>query len=95
MIENEHPRNGATTRQGFGEVYRTQDGGKTWAKMSGDFNVSPKGPYYFSQIFVDPKNDKRIYVTQDTFFKTFVQSARIANRIGWSLNGPTPRAIRP
>jgi photosystem II stability/assembly factor-like uncharacterized protein len=68
VIENENPRNGAATRQGFGEVYRTQNGGKTWAKMSGDFNVSPKGPYYFSQIFVDPGNDKRIYVTQDNFF---------------------------
>ncbi|MGH9888411.1 MAG: VPS10 domain-containing protein, partial [bacterium] len=52
VIENENPRNGATTRQGYGEVYRTQDGGKTWTRMSGTFNVSPKGPYYFSQIFV-------------------------------------------
>lgn len=51
-----------------GEVYRTDDGGQTWKKMSADdYNVSPKGPYYFSQIFVDPANDQNIFVTQDGF----------------------------
>jgi hypothetical protein len=34
-------------------------------------------------------------VTLDVGGKTFVQSARIANRIGWSLTGPTPRVIPP
>ena len=32
-----------------------------------DYNVSPKGPYYFSQIFVDPGNDKHVLVTQDGY----------------------------
>lgn len=47
-----------------GEVYRTEDGGKTWAKMNSiEDNVSNKGPYYFSQIRVDPNDDKKIFVT--------------------------------
>ena len=32
-----------------------------------DYNVSPKGPYYFSQIRVDPGNDQHVLVTQDGF----------------------------
>jgi hypothetical protein len=68
VIENENPVDGVTSRGGFGEVYRTQNGGRAWTQVSGDFNVSPKGPYYFSQIFVNPKNDQSIYVTQDGIF---------------------------
>ena len=47
-----------------GEVYRTADGGASWTKMNaaGD-NVSSKGPYYFSQIRVDPNDDHKLYVT--------------------------------
>ena len=76
VIENENPRAGAppprrparrATTIG-GEVYRTDDGGQTWKKMNADdFNVSPKGPYYFSQIRVDPGNDQHICVTQDGY----------------------------
>jgi photosystem II stability/assembly factor-like uncharacterized protein len=51
-----------------GEVYRTANGGQTWTKQSADdYNVSPKGPYYFSQIFVDPNNEQNLFVTQDGF----------------------------
>ncbi len=51
-----------------GEVYRTDNGGQDWKKMNADdYNVSPKGPYYFSQIRVDPANDLNIFVTQDGF----------------------------
>ena len=51
-----------------GEVYRAEDGGQVWKKMNADnYNVSPKGPYYFSQIRVDPSNDLNIFVTQDGF----------------------------
>lgn len=47
-----------------GEVYRTDDGGKTWVKMNSvEDNVSSKGPFYFSQIRVDPNDDKKIFVT--------------------------------
>ena len=49
-----------------GEVYRTTNAGETWTKTSpDDYDVSPKGAYYFSQIRVNPGNDQDIYVTQD------------------------------
>ena len=74
VIENANARpgapptaNGGVTTMG-GEVYRTADAGQTWAKMNADdFNVSPKGPYYFSQIRVDPNNEQHILVTQDGY----------------------------
>ena len=41
-----------------GGVYRTDDAGATWRKMS---SVNPR-PMYFSQIRIDPQSDARIYV---------------------------------
>jgi len=38
-------------------VYRSEDGGKTWTQMSG----CNDRPMYFSQIRVDPADDKKIY----------------------------------
>ena len=49
-------------------MYRTDDGGAKWTKMNADdYNVSPKGPYYFSQIRVNPGNEKELFVTQDGY----------------------------
>lgn len=39
-------------------VYRTDDGGASWRKLS---DVNPR-PMYFSQIRIDPETDSRIYV---------------------------------
>ena len=47
-----------------GEVYRTDDGGKTWQKMnSAKDDVSRKTGYAFNQIRVDPDNPERIFIT--------------------------------
>ena len=46
----EHPKQGG--------VYRSEDGGGTWNKVS---STNPR-PMYFSQIRIDPADDKRIYV---------------------------------
>src|SRR5262249_8627431 len=72
VIENDNPR-GNTRPTGVvdivgGEVYRTANAGASWTKMNADdYDVSPKGPYYFSQIRVDPNNERNIFVTQDGF----------------------------
>jgi photosystem II stability/assembly factor-like uncharacterized protein len=41
-----------------GGVFRSDDGGETWTRTS---PLNPR-PFYFSQIRVDPANDKRVYV---------------------------------
>jgi photosystem II stability/assembly factor-like uncharacterized protein len=41
-----------------GGVFRTDDAGATWTRQS---KLDPR-PFYFSQIRVDPTNDKRVYV---------------------------------
>jgi len=47
LIENAH-----------GGVFRSEDKGETWTKMS---DTDPRGSYY-SQIRIDPNNDQRIWV---------------------------------
>ena len=47
----------------FGEVYRTDDAGRTWRRVSPpEINLSEKAPYSFNQIRIDPTDDKKIYV---------------------------------
>ena len=38
-------------------LYRSSDGGKTWAQMN---NINTR-PFYYSNVFVDPKNPDRVY----------------------------------
>jgi photosystem II stability/assembly factor-like uncharacterized protein len=46
-----------------GEVYRSDDAGKTWEKMnSAQDDVSGKAAYSFNQIRVDPNDDRKVYV---------------------------------
>ena len=45
-------------RSRAGGVFRTDDGGDTWTRMS---DMTPRS-FYFSQIRVDPADDKRVYV---------------------------------
>jgi photosystem II stability/assembly factor-like uncharacterized protein len=51
---------------GEGGVYRTEDAGETWTKMN---SLNPR-PMYYSHIFIDPTNDKRVYVLAVTYFKS-------------------------
>jgi photosystem II stability/assembly factor-like uncharacterized protein len=44
--------------QNYGGVYKSTDGGETWARVN---SVNPR-PMYFSQIRVDPTDDKYVYV---------------------------------
>jgi photosystem II stability/assembly factor-like uncharacterized protein len=54
-----------------GEVYRTDDGGRSWRKMNaaGD-DVSSKAGYSFNQIRVDPNDDQRIIVNSDSLLSS-------------------------
>ena len=46
-----------------GEIYRSDDGGKTWKKVNPDDENIGGGPgYYYGQIIVDPNDDKVVHV---------------------------------
>ncbi len=54
-----------------GEVYRTDDGGKTWKKMNAATDdVSSKAGYSFNQIRVDQNNDKKIIINCDSLLSS-------------------------
>ena len=47
-----------------GEVYRSDDAGTTWRRMSADGDdVSRKAGYSFNQLRVDPNNPDRVFIT--------------------------------
>ena len=49
-----------------GGVYRSEDAGATWTKAN---TLNPR-PMYYSHIFIDPSNDKRVYVLGVTYYKS-------------------------
>ena len=46
-----------------GEVYRSNDGGESWKKVSPDgLDLSGKAAYSFNEIFVDPKDPEKVFL---------------------------------
>ncbi len=52
-----------------GEVYRSDDGGETWKKMN-SIEESIGGGKWYSQIYIDPNNDKVIYVVSTNLYRS-------------------------
>lgn len=75
-----YKRNGnivyALVEHAGGGIYRSEDRGETWTKMS---DTNPR-PSYYSQVRIDPNNDQRIWVlgaqmfTSDDGGRTFRQN---------------------
>lgn len=42
-------------------LYRSDDGGLSWTKVTEDARIVTNRPFYFNEIYVDPKNENRIY----------------------------------
>lgn len=43
-----------------GGLFAGADGGKTWSLQSGDNNIRQRA-WYYSRVYVDPKNENRVY----------------------------------
>jgi photosystem II stability/assembly factor-like uncharacterized protein len=50
----------------YGGTYRSDDGGETWQRIN---SLNPR-PMYFSQIRVDPSDDKRVYVLGISLYRS-------------------------
>jgi len=70
-----------------GEVYRTEDGGRTWKKMnSAADDVSSKAGYSFNQIRVDQNNDKKILINCDSLISS-EDGGRTFKGLTWANRG--------
>jgi photosystem II stability/assembly factor-like uncharacterized protein len=50
------------------ELYRTDDGGKSWRRVT-DVNVAGgKAPYSFNQVRINPHDDQTVIVTSDSMY---------------------------
>ena len=95
VIDNQNPRPAApgeaaapAGRQGAarsrsigGEVYRSEDGGDTWVKMNSE-KESIGGGKWYGWIYVDPNDDKVIYVPNVSFYRS-TDAGRT-----WGRSGP-------
>jgi photosystem II stability/assembly factor-like uncharacterized protein len=63
-----------------GGVFTSNDGGETWGVAS-KMNDLTQRPWYFSQIFADPKNENVLYVLNVEFFKS-IDGGYSWNRVG-------------
>ncbi len=52
------------------ELYRTDDGGKTWRRVSTVNVAGGKAPYSFNQIKINPFNDQVVVATSDSMYIT-------------------------
>ncbi|HUW91779.1 MAG TPA: hypothetical protein VMV74_01340, partial [Bacteroidales bacterium] len=72
-------------------IYRSTDGGITW-QQRGDKNIGNR-PFYYAEIYVDPKNENRVYtlfsgvnVSEDgglTFTKSIAESVHLDHHAWW------------
>jgi photosystem II stability/assembly factor-like uncharacterized protein len=70
VVDNRNARQGQTQLIG-GEVYRTDDAGATWRKVSADKDdVSRKSGYAFNMLRVHPENPDRVFITGSNLIET-------------------------
>ena len=58
LVENEN-----------GGLFRSEDDGATWAKISEDRNIRQRS-FYYTRLFADPKDKDLVYFTNVSFYKS-------------------------
>ena len=64
-----HERVWAVVENSKAGIYKSEDGGKNWELVSTKNDLTQR-PWYFSQIFADPKDENTLYVLNVEFFKS-------------------------
>ncbi|MEY5069685.1 MAG: hypothetical protein RLZ47_1547 [Bacteroidota bacterium] len=52
-----------------GGLFRSDDGGESWTKMNSDNEIRQRA-WYYTKVFVDPKNDNQVYVLNVNFLRS-------------------------
>jgi photosystem II stability/assembly factor-like uncharacterized protein len=83
----------APARTAGNEVFRTDDGGKTWRKVNAGLEAAlNKAPYSFNQLRVDPNDPETVYITGQSLASTN-DGGKTWRGLSWPSNGVMPRAF--
>jgi photosystem II stability/assembly factor-like uncharacterized protein len=66
-------------------LYRSDDGGDSWTKLSSTLFMVWR-PFYFSNLYVDPKNENRVYKAGGSFIES-EDGGKTFNSIAGSIHG--------
>lgn len=75
-------RNGNISGANSGSTYRSDDGGETWVKTS---DVNPR-PMYYSKIYVDPNDDKRVWMLGAALYASTDGARTFTTRFGQRIH---------
>jgi len=80
-------------RTGGNEVYRTDDGGKSWRKVNAGHEAAlDKAPYSFNQLRLDQNDPETVYITGQSLASTN-DGGKTWKGLGWPSDGVMPRAF--
>ena len=71
------------------EVFRTDDGGRTWRKANAGTEAAfDKSPYAFNQLRIDPRDPAKVYITGQSLAST-TDGGKTWNGLGWPFKPRT------
>src|SRR5438552_3629907 len=68
VVDKEHPEDASKIKK-FGGVFRSEDAGGTWTKISADERLWGRG-WYFEKVTADPKNADQVYVMNTSVYRS-------------------------
>jgi photosystem II stability/assembly factor-like uncharacterized protein len=75
------------------EVYRTDDGGKSWRKVNAGYEAAlDKAPYSFNELRLDQSDPETVYITGQSLASTN-DGGKTWKGLSWPSNGVMPRAF--
>jgi photosystem II stability/assembly factor-like uncharacterized protein len=92
--EQDKRRGGAPAQRTAGnEVFRTDDGGRSWRKVNAGYEAAlNKAPYSFNQLRIDPADPETVYITGQSLASTN-DGGKTWKGLDWPSDGVMPRAF--